>query len=243
MMVLKVLIAGERSQVICMAFRKLGHEAYSCDLEPCEGGHPEWHRQCDLETLLDEYFDIVIFHPVCRYIANSGVRWMNTRAGRHTDMKKACRFFNLRHRFNSPYVATENPIPHGYAVRGYVIQKNGRRYNIRHYNYIGKPDQIVQPWWFGEKQMKATCWWLKGLPMLKPSNIVGPPPKDKKKRYKWQNVWTASPGPEREKERSRTLPGQAKVIAKQWSKYVMNELSIDDSRCKLKLGEQGTRRL
>ena len=97
-------------------------------------------------------------------------------------------------------MATENPIPHKYAVE-----------------LIGGYDQIFQPWHFGHEKMKATCLWLKGLPPLKYTNVVGPPPKDKKERYKWQDVWTASPGPGREKLRSVTYQGFADAMADQWS--------------------------
>jgi hypothetical protein len=211
---MKVLLAGEESQIITEAFIKRGHDAMSCDIAyPGAKGLP--HYQGDVRDLLDEYFDLVIFHPVCKFIANSGVRWLHTEAGRVAKMIQACEFFNLRNRFNSPRVGTENPIPHGYASVGYVI-KDGIKKEIPHSNLIGLPDQIIQPWQFGHKQMKATCFWLKGLPPLIPTDIVGPPPKDKKERYKWQNCWTASPGPERERERSRTFPGIAEAIADQW---------------------------
>lgn len=195
----KVLIAGEESQIITIAFRKRGHEAYSCDLQNCSGGHPEWHLKKDLRLMLNDYFDLVIFHPVCQFLANSGVRWLHTQEGRWEKMRKAAEFFNLRHKFNSPLIATENPIPHKYARK-----------------LIGKYDQIFQPWHFGHKQMKATCLWLKGLPPLEHTNIVGPPPKDKIERRKWQDVWMASPGPEREKLRSKTFFGVGDAMAAQW---------------------------
>jgi hypothetical protein len=202
---MSILIAGEKSQVICIEFRKLGFEAYSNDLLPAEGGHPEWHIQADTRTLLKDYFDLVIFHPTCRYITNSGIRWLHTEEGRWEKMREACKFFNLRHKFNSPNVATENPRPHKYAVE-----------------LIGKSTFHYQPWQHGEKQMKETHWWLKGdLKPLTPSDVVGPPPKDKKERLKWQDVWMASPGPEREALRSKTLKGPARAIAKQWSEAIL----------------------
>lgn len=197
---MKILIACEESQTVCKAFRILGHEAYSCDIIDCSGGHPEWHIKGDIRLLLREYFDLVIFHPVCRYIANSGVRWLHEENGRWDKMNEACDFFNLRHKFNSPCVATENPIPHKYAVEK-----------------IGTYDQLFQPWHFGHQKMKGTCLWLKNLPKLIPTTIVGPPPKDKKERYKWQDTWTASPGPDREKLRSKTYQGIADAMAAQWS--------------------------
>jgi hypothetical protein len=148
---MKVLVACECSQIITEQFILLGHDAMSCDLNyPGEKGLP--HYQGDVRDLLKEYFDLVIFHPVCKFLTYSGVRWLHTEPGRWDKLDEACKFFNLRHEFNSPSVATENPIPHRYARRK-----------------IGRYDQIFQPWHFGHKEMKATCLWLKGLPPLRPT--------------------------------------------------------------------------
>ena len=198
---MKVGIFCEESQVICKAFRKQGHEAYSFDLQDCSGGHPEWHIKGDILNYIDIYFDLIVFHPTCRYITNSGVRWLYKEEGRWDKLDDACDFFNLRHQFNSPRVATENPIPHKHAVAK-----------------IGKYDQLTQPWQFGHKESKATCFWLKGLPRLKPTKVVGPPPKKMtaKEKASWNKVHYMSPGPEREKLRSKTYSGIAKAISKQW---------------------------
>lgn len=203
---MKVGVFCEESQVVCKAFRARGHEAYSVDIVDCSGGHPEWHIKTDVREMIGEYFDLIIFHPVCKFITNSGVRWLRgsndaMNKERWINLKKALEFFNLRHKFNSPRVGTENPISHGYATQGYIIKNGQRLYApIDDLPVIGKQDQVFQPWHFGHEKMKATCLWLKGLPPLKPTNIVGPPPKDRKERNKWQDVWMASPGPEREIE-------------------------------------------
>lgn len=201
---INVLVACEESQAVTIAFRERGFNAFSCDIVPCSGGHPQWHFQCDVRELLSTPYDLVIFHPVCKYITNSGVRWLYTKKGRWEMLNDACEFFNLRHKFNSPRVATENPIPHKYAVE-----------------MIGKYDQLFQPWHFGHKKMKATCLWLKGLPPLKHTNVVGPPPKDIVERRKWQDVWMASPGPERERLRSKTYSGVAKALAQQYGDILL----------------------
>lgn len=200
----------EESQEICKAFRARGHIATSYDLKKCSGGHPEWHVQDDIKNHLHKYRDLAIFHPVCKFISNSGVRWLHTEKGRWGKLAQGIAFFNLLHCINSPRICTENPIPHKYAVTG--LDWNGDRIGTG----IGIYDQIIQPWQFGHKKMKATCFWLKGLPPLIHTDIVGPPPKDKKERYKWQDVWTASPGPDRERLRSVTYSGIAKAMASQW---------------------------
>lgn len=154
---LNILVACEESQVITEAFTNIGHTAVSCD-KYYDGAKGLPHYRGDVRDLLNMRFDLVIFHPVCKYITNSGVRWLYTEDGRWEKLSDACDFFNLRHQFNSDYVATENPIPHKYAVEK-----------------IGKYDQCFQPWHFGHEQMKATCLWLKNLPVLTPTRIVGPP--------------------------------------------------------------------
>jgi hypothetical protein len=194
---MKVLVACEESQIITKAFTERGHNAMSCDkYYPGALGFP--HYKGDVRDLLDEYYDLVIFHPVCKFIANSGVKHLHTDISRWFRLYEACQFFNLRHKFNSPRVVTENPIPHKYAV-----------------GYIGQYDQTYQPWHHGHREIKATCLWLKGVEPLKPSNIVGPPPPNRDKK-EWDKVHRCSPGPDRERIRSRTLEGVAKAMADQW---------------------------
>lgn len=193
---MKVLIACEESQVITEQFILRGHDARSCDIVLGAKGLPCYWG--DVRDLLREHFDLVIFHPVCRYLANSGVRWLYSKSGRWEKMREGCNFFNLRNEFNSPRVCTENPIPHKFAVE-----------------HIGRYDQIIYPWEHGHKEMKRTCLWLKNLPELVPSNNIGKPPRNRDKR-EWDRVHRAPPGPERERMRSRTLEGIAIAMADQW---------------------------
>ena len=194
---MKVLVACEESQAVTIAFRERGHEAYSCDILDCSGGHPEWHIKADIRTLLKDYFDLVIFHPVCTRLTNSGVMWLEKR-NLWDDLDRAIEFFNLRHQFNSPKVATENPIPHKYAISG-----------------IGKYNQIIQPYQFGHPERKATCLWLKRLPLLKETNNVYEQMK-KLPKNQAQRIHYIPPGPERARLRSKTFPGIAKAMAEQW---------------------------
>jgi hypothetical protein len=208
---MKVLIAGEESQTICIEFRKRGHEAYSCDLKPCSGGYPEWHYQEDLRNYLKEYFDLVIFHPDCTYHTNSGVRWLYNKDGsrnkdRWAKLWEAIIFFNLRHKFNAKRVATENPIPHKYSREGFLIDSQGKGLDTQ-IEGIGKYDQLIQPYQYGHGETKATCLWLKNLPLLKPTNIV---------EGREQRIWKLPPSENRAELRSKTYQGIAEAMAEQW---------------------------
>lgn len=210
----RVLIACEESQTVCKAFRELGHEAYSCDIQECSGGHQEWHIQGDaIEALYSQKWDLVIAHPPCTRLANSGVRWLAEKE-LWKDLAEAMRFFErfIEYGRKGNKIAIENPIPHKYAVEGMDTPYYAKG--------IGKYTQVIQPWQFGHEQMKATCLWLYGLPDLVPNNIVGPPPKDKEARNKWQDCWLASPGPDRQKIRSKTYFGIAQAMAEQWGKLI-----------------------
>lgn len=187
---MKVLVACEESQAVCIAFRNKGHEAYSCDIQDCSGGHPEWHIKGDVRGVITEHFDLVVFHPVCTYITNSGVRWLFTEQGRWGKLYEAIDFFNLRLQFNSPRIATENPIPHKYAL-----------------SKIGKYDQLIQPWMFGHGESKATCLWLHNLPRLKPTILA---------EGREQKIWKLPPSQNRTKLRSKTYSGIAEAMANQW---------------------------
>lgn len=201
---MKILVACEESQAVTIELRKLGHEAYSCDIIECSGGHPEWHIMGDaLEVIdghvafktqdgcwwhLDEKWDMIIAFPPCTDLAVSGARHFKEKQadGRQ---QRSIEFFLKFVEADCPRIAIENPI-------GIMSTK------------YRKPDQIVQPWMFGHGETKATCLWLKNLPKLTPTDIV---------EGREQRVWRMPPGPERAKNRSKTYPGIAKAMAEQWA--------------------------
>jgi len=183
----KVLIACEESQAVTIELRKIGIEAYSCDIEPCSGGHPEWHIQKDVALLLNQEWDIIIAFPPCTHLAVSGARWFKEKRadGRQ---QNAIDFFMKIASAPCERIAIENPI-------GIMS------------TYYQKPNQIIQPWMFGHGETKATCLWLKNLPNLKPTNIVN---------GRKQKIWRMAPSSDRAKLRSKTFPGIAKAMADQW---------------------------
>jgi site-specific DNA-cytosine methylase len=188
---MKVLVACEESQAVCIAFRDQGHKAYSCDLLPCSGGHPEWHLQGDVFNFLTGVdWDLVITFPPCTHLAVSGARHFEQKRadGRQ---REAIEFFMMFTKLDCKW-AIENPI-------GIMST---------HYR---KPDQIIQPWQFGHGETKATCLWLNGLPKLEPTNIVD---------GREQRIWKMAPSPDRAKERSKTFAGIAQAMANQWSERV-----------------------
>lgn len=189
---MRVLVACECSGRVRDAFRALGHDAMSCDLEPTEVPGP--HIQGDVLPLLMEPWDLVIAHPPCDYLANSGVRWRVERQ-EWQQVEDAARFFLACLNADAPRVAVENPVMHRY----------GR-------DHVGRgPDFTVQPWHFGDPQAKRTCFWTRGLPPLVPE-ITEPP------ANVGQAVWREPPGPNRKRNRSRTFPGIARAMAEQWGK-------------------------
>lgn len=198
---MKVLIACEESQTVCKAFRALGHEAYSCDLLDCSGGHPEWHIKEDAAVVLNsQQWDLVIAHPPCTRLANSGVRWLAERK-LWFELIGAMKFFNVFNDYGKRgnKIVIENPIPHKYAVTGDLP--------ITATEGIGKYNQIIHPWQFGHNESKATCLWLHNVPELKPTDIV---------EGREQKVWRMPPGENRSKERSKTYEGIAKALANQY---------------------------
>lgn len=231
---LRVLIACEESQRVCAAFRELGHEAYSCDIQEPSGGHPKWHIQDDalkvinpkkrfgtivegisFYTIDGEFhtfpgrWDMIIAHPPCTDLAVSGARHFEQKQ-KDGRQQKAIVFFMQMALANCDHVAVENPV---------CIMSSAWR----------KPDQIIQPYQFGEHARKATCLWLKGLPLLEPTDIVDPGEivkggfsvgaslnyarDENGKIISWNDPRTA-------KVRSKTFPGIAKAMAEQWSKYL-----------------------
>ena len=186
---MNVRIACEESQTVCKEFRRLGHTAYSCDILPASGGHPDWHFLQDVSELLsviNEPWDMVIAFPPCTHLCSSGARWFKEKRadGRQ---QAAIDFFMQFHRC-APKVCIENPIG---------IMSNTWR----------KPDQIIQPWQFGHGEIKATCLWLEGLPLLNPTKIVD---------GREARVHRMAPSPERSRQRSVTYQGIADAMASQW---------------------------
>lgn len=210
---MKVLIACEESQAITKEFRALGYEAYSCDILPCSGGHPEWHIQGD--AIAEAYsgkYDLMIAHPPCTYLAVSGARWMYNKDGsvnqdRFEKQKEA--LFFVKQLLDAPikHIAVENPVS--------VISSQ-----------IRKPDDIIQPWQFGDKATKTTCLWTKNLPKLSPTNVVEKGERTVFKSGKSHPKWyadaleKAKTPEERRTLRSKTFQGMAKAIATQYSEYI-----------------------
>lgn len=222
---MKVLVACEESQRVCLAFRNKGHEAYSCDILEPSGGHPEYHFRGDALGILRpgyhvtmdnishyiDRWDLIIAHPPCTYLTVSGNRYFSIeRYGekaiqRHKDREKAIDFFMAFINAHCKKIAVENPI-------GIM----STRYK--------KPSQIIQPYYFGDHARKSTCLWLKGLPKLKPTNIVDPG-EIMDGGYSvgahadgrgTDGKWLKFTDPELSRLRSKTFPGIAKAMAEQW---------------------------
>ena len=220
---MNVLVACEESQAVCKEFRKKGHDAYSCDLLECSGGRPEWHIKgdvlrllngaCSFETMdgqahsVSGHWDMIIAFPPCTYLTVTGNRWFNIdRYGekaiqRYKDRKDAIDFFMAFANADCEKISIENPVG--------IMSSEWK-----------KPNQIINPWQFGDAFEKKTCLWLKGLPELTPTNIVEIPPRKKFDSGKTMPSWYAGawhlPKEERAKLRSKTFPGIAKAMAEQW---------------------------
>lgn len=202
---MRVLVACEESQAVTIELRKLGHETYSCDIEPCSGGHPEWHLQQDVTDLLKDKWDMIIAFPPCTYLTNAGAMRLRVKGVIQEDRlekaKQAKEFFMLFYNADCPKVAIENPLP-------------GKIHGLPEYT------QIIEPYMFGDPWKKRTCLWLRGLPVLNPTDIVEP-----------KGLWVGSTSSRRDahiyskyelssnrnqKIRSKTFKGIAAAMAAQW---------------------------
>ena len=218
---MKILVACEESQAVTIELRKLGHEAYSCDVEPCSGGHPEWHLQQDVTELLKEKWDMIIAHPPCTYLTNGGAvrmfrkeikeyapygTFQMTNIDRLKSGMMARDFFMSFLNANCSKVAIENPVPMSIYM-------------------LPKCTQIIQPYMFGDPYSKKTCLWLKGLKPLEPTNILsnyqpfinGGGGRLEKPNYKDKKFAECSCG------RSKTFPGIARAMAEQWAGKAVSE--------------------
>lgn len=230
---MKILVACEESQAVCKAFREKGHEAYSCDIQECSGGHPEWHIKGDVLKIINGNctfttqdnknqelkgkWDIIIAHPPCTHLAVSGARHFEQKRkdGRQYE---AIDFFTKILEANCDKICIENPVG---IISGNYIVKHYPEFCSQH-NLPQKPAQIIQPYQFGHPFTKTTCLWLKGLPKLIPTNIV-----DYKKgvinsSYAYMNMYDengktiAWNDPRTAKLRSKTFEGIARAMADQW---------------------------
>lgn len=198
---MKILVACEESQAVTKRLRALGHEAYSCDIQECSGGHPEWHIFGDVVPELEKHWDMIIAFPPCTDLAVSGAAWFEQKR-KDGRQQASIDFFMLFANANCERIAIENPVG--------IMSSQWR-----------KPDQIIQPYWFGDEAQKTTCLWLKGLPKLEPTKMVGKGEfithKSGKKKPKWfADAFKLSPN-ERRKVRSKTFDGIAQAMAEQWA--------------------------
>lgn len=242
MKVLNVLVACEESQRVCTEFRKLGHNAFSCDILKCSGGHPEWHFNQDVleviknnggiletgeELYIEGKWDLMVAHPPCTYLAVSGAKWYYHPEDKHLpieqrrphpsfpnrahDREEGAAFFMALANANIEHIAIENPVG--------IMNTRFR-----------KPDQVVQPYFFGDAASKSTCLWLKNLPLLLPTKIVDKGEyiefKSGKRIPKWYSdgLTKTKSAEERRTWRSKTFPGFAKAIAEQWSAYLLENI-------------------
>jgi hypothetical protein len=219
---LKVLVACEESQAVTKEFRKLGHEAFSCDIQDCSGGHPEWHYKEDIFKIIDMGWDMMIAFPPCTHLAVSGAAWFEQKIKDGRQQEGIDFFMEM---INAPIerIAVENPI----GIMSKIYKK---------------PTQIIQPYYFGDEAKKSTCLWLKNLPPLYHNavpnlfdeNVTHVSQGDffyytdkKTGKQKKQPQWFADAflkkgidAAERSKLRSKTFNGIAKAMAEQWSDYL-----------------------
>lgn len=218
---LRILIACEESQEVAKAFRACGIEAWSCDVLQPSGGHPEWHYECDVIRVMNEMaWDAIIAFPPCTYLSSVGNRWFALEKDsiewcrvRHKMREAAAKFFMLFVNHPCNYIAIENPV--GYMNTVYR-----------------KPDQIIEPYQFGDPFKKRTCLWLKGLPKLEYTNILPKPgpfyiskgEKTKGRRIGFVEGIKGMSPIERQRVRAKTFPGIANAMAEQWGDFLLNEV-------------------
>lgn len=208
---IKILVACEESQAVTIEFRKLGFEAYSCDVLPCSGGHPEWHLQQDVTKLLKQKWNAIIAFPPCTDLAVSGARHFERKRadGRQ---QRSIDFFMMFANSECENIAIENPVG--------IMSSRYR-----------KPNQIIQPWQYGHTESKKTCLWVKGFPNIIPTNIVKKPLSGywDNTTEKGQNKiivdgkWIGYKDPRTAIIRSKTYPGIAKAMAEQWGEYLLKQ--------------------
>ena len=199
----KVLIACEYSGVERDAFTQVGCDAISCDLLPTEAPGP--HYEGDVFDLMDREWDLVVAHPPCTYLSNSGARWLYSDPLRWQAMIDGGAFFREMFRFRTKHLCVENPVQHGWAVKVHGA---------------GRPDQTVQPWQFGHPETKRTCYWLRGLPPLGPTLNVKDA-MDALPKREANRIHYASPGADRWKMRSTSYRGIAQAMADQWTPMLL----------------------
>jgi len=202
---MRILVACEESQAVTIELRKLGHKAYSCDIEPCSGGHPEWHLQMDVLSIIDNDWDMIIAFPPCTYLSNAGACRLYPKKGqldpiRYEKGLKAKEFFLSILNADCPRIAVENPV-------------SSTVFNMPKYS------QEIQPYMFGHPYTKKTRLWLKGLPGLIPTNIIKPigPYVPAGTGRKDKSKYGSAKRGEDAKNRSKTFAGIAKAMAEQWA--------------------------
>jgi hypothetical protein len=221
---MKVLIACEESQTVTKEMRSLGVEAYSCDIEPCSGGHPEWHIQDDVINFLGKEWDLIIAFPPCTYLTIAGTRHFSLKTSTKEKIEQrkkmredAVNFFMEFVNVDCKRVAIENPVVYMNTV-------------------FRKPDQIIHPYYFGEPVQKRTCLWLKGLPKLILTEVLDKPKpiyinkngRKKGQKLNWCESISKADQKERAKLRSKTFECIAKAMATQYISFIKSDMTVDD---------------
>lgn len=219
----RILLACEESQAVTIELRKLGHEAFSCDLLDCSGGHPEWHYKCDifeLVTVLDYRWDAIIGFPPCTHLAVSGAAHFEKKRG-DGSQREAIEFFMNLWNLDCENIALENPVG---ILSGNYIKKYFPDL-CEKYGLPMKPSQIIEPYYFGDEANKKTCLWIKGLPLLShhPSQYSSGSKYIESPSGRRYPEWCWNTGGGSGHKRSKTFPGIARAMAEQWGNYLTNK--------------------